>query len=192
MDVHRVRIAGALAALADLHDELPVLRELQDHVVGAAARRRLGPPAVAADPDESFRIDRDAVLTLGPVESRTVAAPAAQQLSRRVEFEDGRRGVRALVGWNRSRTVEDPDVIARIDSNRRHLAEHPVVRYRRPLRVELERRCFGRAGLLSAGGRCEPGCDTEDHHGRSEHGDGSASLREHVRLQGVNCSVRRV
>ena len=176
MDVHRVRIAGALAALADLHDELPVLRELQDHVVGAAARRRLGPAAVAADPDESLRIDRDAVLALGPVESRTVAAPAAQQLSRRVELEDRRRGVRALLGWNRSRTMEDPDVIAGIDSNRRDLTEHPVIRDRGPLRVELERRRLERAGLLSAGGR------------RGRHRDTRGPSRSQRRRRGIGGS----
>ena len=64
-----------LPGLADLHQEFPILRELQDHVVVAKApgwlssrrgfagsrpwRMAVGPSAVAADPDVAFVVDRD-------------------------------------------------------------------------------------------------------------------------------------
>src|SRR5439155_12847212 len=46
-EVLRIRIGLLLATLADLHDELAGLGEFQDLVI----------VAVAADPDETFRID---------------------------------------------------------------------------------------------------------------------------------------
>ena len=146
-------------------------------------RRRLRPAAVAADPDESLRIDEDAVLALGPVESRQPSPPqlAAACPTCRTRAPAAPRSRAAP--RESTADVQHPDVIARIDRDRRHLAEHPVVRDRRPLRVELERRRLERAGLLSAGGRRGRHRDTEDHHGRSEDGEGSVGLREHVRLQ---------
>src|SRR6185436_21048804 len=100
-----------LAAFPDLHHELAGVRELQNHVVGAAAGRWLGPSAVTADPDESLGVDRDAVLALGPVEPGSVAAPAAEQLTCRVELEDGRRRVGALFRRDGSWPVQHPDVV---------------------------------------------------------------------------------
>src|SRR4029077_10377609 len=71
-------VIAALAAvgLADLHQELALLRELQDHVVvvslpllcGGFVRsaswgwRGLAPPSVAADPDVALEVDRNSVV----------------------------------------------------------------------------------------------------------------------------------
>src|SRR5262245_56964225 len=81
MDVHRVAVASALTTFPDLHDELAGVRELQNHVVRATAGCWLGPSTVAADPNESLGVNRDAVLALGPVEPGSVAAPAGEQLT---------------------------------------------------------------------------------------------------------------
>ena len=68
MHVDRVGVAFALVALADLHDELAVERELQKRVVGdrLEAGEAGGRTIVAADPDEALVVDVDAVLALGP------------------------------------------------------------------------------------------------------------------------------
>src|SRR5438067_2633411 len=72
------RIAAArLPGAADLHEELPVGRELDELVV-------LG--IVAADPDVALPIDIDAVLVLGPLVALTRPAPGAQQIALAVEL----------------------------------------------------------------------------------------------------------
>ena len=69
MQVRGVGVALALVALADLHDELAVLRELQELIVGdrLEAGQAVGRAVVAADPDEALVVDVDAVLALGPL-----------------------------------------------------------------------------------------------------------------------------
>jgi hypothetical protein len=112
VNVSRIRVAGALSATPDLQHQLSGRRELEDHVVGVAFGRGLGPSTVATDPDEPFRIDVDPVLAFRPFVALTRPTPTPQQLSRRVEFQDRRSGVRAPVRGNRSRPVQHPDVIA--------------------------------------------------------------------------------
>src|SRR6185295_17799755 len=76
---------------ADLHQELAVLRELQDvAVVGAA---------VAADPDVALAVDLQAVVRRRPLVAGTIlAAPAAQEIALLIELHDRRRLLAARAG----------------------------------------------------------------------------------------------
>ncbi len=69
--------ALALAELADLHQELAVLGELQDVRVG---------PAVSANPDVALVVDEDAVIGIRPLVALTRAAPVAQQVAVLIEL----------------------------------------------------------------------------------------------------------
>ena len=80
---------------ADLHEELAVLRELQDVRVGAA---------VAADPDVALVVDGDAVVRLGPLVALAgppqwpTSLPAGSNSSTGGAFEQHDAGRRVLVG----------------------------------------------------------------------------------------------
>ena len=142
--------------IAELRDELPVGRELQDVTVGAGA--------VAADPDVALVVAVDSVVRARPLVARTVAAaPVAEQGAGLVELEDRRRHAAALAGLlvlralervEHVRTMDDPDVILGIHPEADRLALIPVVRQRlREGRIHFEaRRLDGgrrlRLGLL--------------------------------------------
>ena len=81
--------ALALIGLADLHQELAGLRELQNHAVvdrpaaaillsSAASGGRLLAAAIAADPDVAFVVDVDAVIRGRPVVALAGAAPMSR------------------------------------------------------------------------------------------------------------------
>src|SRR5438093_4242770 len=111
-EVFGVVTAFALAGLADLHQELSGLRELQNHGVVevtlnaarlifiqhllaawrtscASSARRLA-SAVSADPDIAFVIDRDSVIGFGPIVAFSLSAPMSDQVSCLIELEDRR------------------------------------------------------------------------------------------------------
>jgi len=158
-------IGGVVAPTArmrftDLQQELPLLGELENHVVfealeagrKAAATRGLiaacdGAPAalrfasIAADPDIALVIDGDAMVRDGPVIAFTRTAPVTDQFARLIEFEHWRSGDTALRdGWiagsvmfpclQRPGTVNDPDMILGIDGDADGLPENPVIRKR--------------------------------------------------------------
>ena len=77
MQVRGVGVTLALVALADLHDELAVERELQQCVVGhrLQARDARGRAVVAADPGEALVVDVDAVLAFAASRSRRPRRP---------------------------------------------------------------------------------------------------------------------
>ena len=80
-------LRGVVASLArrdaaDLRYELAVEGEFQDRVVVVG---------VAADPDEAFLVDLDAVLAPDPFIAVAGAAPGAQQIAVGVEFQHRRR-----------------------------------------------------------------------------------------------------
>ena len=118
IQVLRIGVAFALSGLADLHHELSVLCELQDLMI-------LG--SVAANPDELFVIDVNAMLRSGPVEARSGASPRAKEISGSVELENRRRCLALFVRLERRGTLQDPDVIGGINRNTRDLAELPLV-----------------------------------------------------------------
>src|SRR3954463_9843367 len=130
------------ALLADHHQELAVLRELQHHAVAAA---------VAADPDVALVIDGDAVVRGRPLIALAVAAaPVAQQRALLIELENRRRLRAALAGLGVAgrlervdavRPMDDPDVIVGVDADADRHALIPVVRQRlREGRIDLEAR----------------------------------------------------
>ena len=159
------------AVTADHHHELSVLGEFQDHAVGAVVRRpgrtvRIRVAAVPAKIDEAVVVDEDAVLAGRPDAAvfhpalpgigRT--APRAQQLARRIELHDRRRGhaavaenavrpreshhvdglsvlvlvrrigQRRFVVGQRARPLIDPDVIIGRHIEAAHLSDDPVIR----------------------------------------------------------------
>src|SRR5205814_5239231 len=120
-------VVAALArfGLPDLHQEFPVLGELQDHVVAerlgpaglalvllpvlpsrrlpasgrrlsASTRRSRRAAPVAADPYVAAVVDGDAVIRVGPVVAVAGSAPMPDQIARGVELEDGPRWSAAL------------------------------------------------------------------------------------------------
>ncbi len=140
VNVYRVDVAAACPTLADLHDELAVVGELQNHVVGATVRSHARPAAVAADPYESLPIDPDAVLALGPVVAVARAAPALDQCSVAIELEHWGRGTVPLFLGDGAWPVQHPDMPVRRGRDRRDLAEHPVIRHVRPAGIDAKGR----------------------------------------------------
>ncbi len=69
MQIRGIGIALALIAVADLHDELAVLREFQQLVVGdrPQPRQAICRAGIAAQPDEALVVDGNAVLALRPL-----------------------------------------------------------------------------------------------------------------------------
>src|SRR4029077_14263751 len=147
----RGRVAAfARARVPDLHQELALGRELDDLVV-------LG--VVAADPDVALLIDVDAVLVLEPLVALSRPAPGVQHAAVGVELDDRGRGDAALRAFRlersafllvdqRSRAVDDPHMVARVDGDAGDLAEDPVVGQRLgPGSVDLE----AARGLASRG-----------------------------------------
>src|SRR5262249_23481229 len=136
---------------ADLHQELAVLRELQEMAVV--------PVAVAADPDVALAVDLQAVVRRRPLIALAVlAAEMTEKLAVLIELHDRRRLLaaragalvgRGFHGIERVGAVNDPDVIAGVDADANRLSEIPAVRQRlRPHRIDFEaRRLHGAVGL---------------------------------------------
>src|SRR6185437_8554085 len=94
-ELGRVVAVDLRAGLADLQDEFSVLREFQHLPVILA---------VAADPDESLRVDIDAVLVLEPVVALSRAAPGLEQIALLIELEHrGRRLAAFRTRWIEAR-----------------------------------------------------------------------------------------
>ena len=166
VDAARVGVAAALVGPADLQQELPVLAELHEHVVGPL-RQRVGRGALPPIHTLPLVVHVHAVLAVGPVEARRRAAPGAQELAIGVELEQRRRRLRPLRLGHGPRPVQHPDVVLPIHGNARHLAQHPVVGQLRPRGVHLEHRHRAGAAGLRRGGFPD-GRDGRDRH---EHDD---------------------
>src|SRR5260370_33494540 len=69
----------AFTRVADLHEEFAALGQFQDHVVMIALG--IGAAAVAADPNGAFVIDSDAVVRIGPIVTRSRAAPIHDEIA---------------------------------------------------------------------------------------------------------------
>jgi hypothetical protein len=141
------------------------LREFQDVTIGAA---------VASEPNKAFVVDIDAVLVLEPVVALSRSAPRTQQVSFLIEFQHrrcrlaalGARRIEArrlLVVGETAWTLNDPDMILRVDRDAGGLAHDPVVRQRlRPKRIDLEMRYLG--GLRRGGENNSRKCPGDDPH----------------------------
>jgi hypothetical protein len=180
---------AACAFLADLQQELAVLRELQDVRVGAA---------VAANPDVALVVDEDAMVGIRPLVSLARPAPVAQQVPFLIELENRRRAraAFALLGFERLLVVaerggapmDDPHVIVGVDPHANRRAEDPVIGQRlRPQRIHFEaRRLHGSLVLRSRGAFEHELRDTHDDQQRDHTRAGNeapiARHLPHVRL----------
>src|SRR5204863_5967283 len=113
VEMLRVLVVADHARLADLHQELPVARELEDHAV---------PGPIAGDPHVVVIVDIDAVLVVRPRMPRPRPAPGGHEVALAVELEHRRRRLTAerarriergaaLVLGEAPRPLDDPDVI---------------------------------------------------------------------------------
>src|SRR6516165_5306941 len=162
-----VGIALALVAVADLHDELAVLGELQELIVGyrLEARQAVGRAAVAADPDEALVVDMNAVLALRPFVAGAVAAPGLDVVAGLVEHHDGWRCHREVGVLEGARTVQEPDIVLRVDRKARRVAELPFGRHLRPGGIDLEHRQASWRLRLRGGPPYEPSSCYSGRHG---------------------------
>ena len=142
VQIRRVGITLALVAATDLHDELAVLRKLQQLVIGdrphsgQAIRRTID----SAQPDEALVINMEAVFSFWPFKAIARTAPGFDEIACRIEHDDRRCSHPSLIGRERPRTVQDPYVVLRIGGNAGWIAEFPFCRHRRPRAVYLEYR----------------------------------------------------
>src|SRR3989442_1085477 len=136
-----VRITLVLIAVADLHHELTVLCELQDLIVGHSlqARQPVSRTIISADPDEAFVVDMDSVLAFGPFIAVTGAAPGLDIGSCCIEHDHRRRGLRFILGLERSRPVQDPDIVLGIDRGARSITEFPLRLHFGPRAIDFKR-----------------------------------------------------
>src|SRR5882672_7816667 len=172
-----LEVLGIVAALAlermpDLHQEFSVLRELQDLIVRIGARltrfRHVAGPgilqfgihgaAVSANPNVPFEVDCNSVVRVRPVVTLAGTAPVFKKVAGLIEFKNGRRGhatirarrIRVAVGFlrfERSPSMNDPDIVLRVHRYTDRHSNHPMVRQRlRPHRVHLKH------GRLDGGG----------------------------------------
>src|SRR5882762_4879416 len=171
-EIFRIVAALALEGMSNLHQEFPVLCELQNLIVGISARltrfRHVAGPgilqfgiyraAVSANPNIPFVVDGNSVVRVRPVVTLAGTAPVFQEVAGLIEFKNGRRGhaairsgwIRVAVGFlrlERATAMNDPDVVLRVHRYADRHADHPMVRQRlRPHRVHLKH------GRLDAGG----------------------------------------
>src|SRR6267378_5949804 len=143
-EVLEVVAARVLAVAAQLHQELPLLGELED--LGVAF-------AVAAQPHVALVIDVDPVRPFRPLVARSRTAPGPHQVAGLIEHQYGRGGTAALgdgrilfeplfVDVQPSRAAMDhPDMVLLVDPHPDGPAEQPVIRQGlRPQRVHFEHR----------------------------------------------------
>ena len=175
-EVLEIRAVHLLLRRADLHQELAVVRELEDVRIA---------DAVSADPHVVLVVDRDAVVRVGPHVSVARSAPRLHEIARGIELEnrwrgptaftDGRIGVGADFGALVQRGVaamDDEDVVLRIHANTDGGAEYPVVGERLgPHGVDLElrrlhglrlRRCLEHRLSSTEGGDQRDGDSTDN------------------------------
>src|SRR6516225_8484191 len=155
--------------MTDLHQELAVLRELQDHVVVEAASAGdlclvatpSRAPAVAPNPHVAFVIDRDSVIRGWPIVTFSGPAPAPDEISFLIELQNGRSSRAALrygrvrrgvqfAALERALPMNDPDVVLTVDRHADGHAEEPVIRQRlRPKGIDFKHRRLNSGSLNS-------------------------------------------
>ena len=155
VEIRRVGITLALVAATDLHDELTVLRELQQLVIGnrphsgQTIRRTID----SAEPDEALVINMEAVFPFGPLIAVARTAPGLDVIACRIEHDDRRCSHPGLIGRECPRAVQDPYVVLCIDGNAGWISEFPFCRHRRPRAVYLEYRQAAALRLGRSGGQ---------------------------------------
>src|SRR5262245_49232965 len=150
---------GLWSGLANLQDELSGSGEFQILTVVLA---------IAADPYETRRVDRDAVLVLRPVVALARTAPGPDQIAVGIELHYRRRRPAAfrlrriererfLVVGKRAWALNHPDMILSVYGDAGRLSHDPIVRQRLgPGRVDREARdVFGAGCTRSQGSQNE-------------------------------------
>jgi len=186
MYVLRVRIPFTLACTANLQDELAVLRHLQNLIVGdrPESGNPVGWAVVARNPHETFRVDVNAVFTLGPLVARGVAAPRFQKVACAIEDDDRRRRHLGVFGFDeRSRSMQHPHVVLCVDREARRISQLPFGWHFRPCAIHLERRqaaCgsrrLGGDGPVRKRARIDCGDDDSNRKGEEKMGACHGSL----------------
>ena len=153
MQIPGVRVAFALIAMADLQNQLAVLRELQELIVRYRfeARQPIRWAGISAEPHEALVVDVNPVLSFGPFVSIAGAAPGFDVIPCCVENDYGRRSHFRLLRLERPRTVQQPDVVLGIDCKARGIAELPLRRHLRPRAIHFK-------GRQTAGRRLRGDC----------------------------------
>ena len=140
MQIARVSITLTLVAVTDLHDELAVLSELEQLVIGNRLEpgQTIGGAIISANPYEALVVDMDAVLALRPFVAITRSTPSFDVVACRVEHDHRWRSIGRLLRLECPRTVQDPDVILRINRNTRGVSQLPFGRHLRPRTIHFE------------------------------------------------------
>ena len=196
-----------MAGLADLHQELAVLRKFQHLIVQVgrgcgrgrfvrrATRRRRSrlAPAVAANPHIAFVIDCNPVVRIRPIVAVARSAPVVKQVARRIELQNRRsrrtthghgrirRGVEFAL-FERALAMDDPDIILRINGYADRHSDEPMVRQRlRPQRVHFKHRRLHGSRFNSGPLFQQRGSHSERHQEPQEYrSDTQISLHEPV------------
>src|SRR6185295_10271475 len=94
MHVLGVCVSATAVALPDLQQELAVGVELQDLIVSDRLQPgdAIGRAVVASNPDAAFRVDVNAMLSLGPLVAGAGAAPRLYEVAGAVEHDHRRSG----------------------------------------------------------------------------------------------------
>src|SRR2546430_9736835 len=90
--------------MADLHQELAVLREFQNLIVAKVSR--VFAFAVAANPHVAFVIYEDPMIRIWPVVAFAGAAPVPDEVALFIELENRRSGHAAFRGGRLPRSAE--------------------------------------------------------------------------------------
>lgn len=121
--------AAGLARPTNLPQKLPRSLKFQDLVVGLV---------VARNPHVELGVHVDPVLVQGPLVTGSWPAPAREQVAIAVELQHGRsanaanhlrRGLtrRSFTVRDRTRSMQDPDMIPRVDRYAGDLTQDPTV-----------------------------------------------------------------
>jgi hypothetical protein len=137
-----VGVALALIAVADLHDELAVLGELQQLVVGHRLEilEVVAGTIIAAEPHEALVVDINAVLALRPFIALALAAPGLDEVAVDVEHHHGRRRLLEVLALEGARAVDEPDIALCVRGEARHIADLPLRRHLGPILLHFESR----------------------------------------------------
>src|SRR5262249_30398946 len=140
--IDRVGIPLAWVAFADLQHEFAIGRELQVRVMGDRLEpgEAGGRTIVPAHPHEALVVDMDAVLALGPVISAARPAPSLDEVAGGIEHDNRGRRLPGVFGLERARTVQQPDIVLRVDGEAGCISELELRWQLRPRRIDLEQR----------------------------------------------------
>src|SRR5262249_54274468 len=95
---------------------------------------------VSTQPHEALVVDMDTMLPFEPFITAARPTPGFDEIARRIKNDDRPRIHRGLFGFERPRTVQDPGIALRVESDARHISELPLCRHRWPRGIDFEHR----------------------------------------------------